>query len=127
MRIVSLGSGEVGHVGVEILAALAAFVLRVGEMDFTRSAADKVAEVVQFSREKFLAAAAFATAWARPRGKISTAFNDFGFGQILRIGDAFRGIWQILARTEHDKALHDQELLAQRLPHSTQFVMIDRW
>ena len=96
-------------------------------MDFPRSAADQVAEVVQFSREKFLAAAGLAAARARPRGEISTVFNDFGFGQILRIGDAFRGIWQIFARTEHDKVLHDQELLAQRLPHSTQFVMIDRW
>jgi hypothetical protein len=127
MGVVSLGCGKVGHVGVEILAALAALVLRVGEMNFTRPTTDKVAEVVQFSREKFLAAAAFAAARARPRGKIPTAFNDFGFGQILRIGDSFRGIRQIFAGAEHDKVLHDQDFLTQRLPYSTQIVMIDRW
>ena len=62
MGIVSLGRGQVGHVGVEILAALAALVLRVGEMDFARPTVDQVAEVMQISGEKLVSPAAFATA-----------------------------------------------------------------
>src|SRR5579864_4302954 len=126
MRVVSLGCSEVGHVGVEILAALAALVLRVGEMDFAWSTVDQIAEIVQLSAKKLVTTAAFAAAGARPMRKVTTAFDDFGLGQILRIRDAFRGIRQVFARTEHDQVLLDKEFLAQRLPYSAQLVMIVR-
>lgn len=116
MGVVGLGRGQVGHVGVKILAALTALVLRVGEMDFARPTVDQVAEIMQISGENLVSPATFPAAGARPRGKVSAAFNDFGFGQILRISDSFRGIRQIFAGAEHDKVLHDQEFLAQRLP-----------
>ena len=58
--------------------------------------------------------------------KIATAFNDFGFGQILRISASFRRIGQIFTRAEHDTVLLDQKSLAQRLPYLAQLVMIIR-
>jgi hypothetical protein len=126
MGIVSLGSGQIGHVGIEILAALTALVLRVGEMDFPRTTVDKVAEIVQFSGEDLASTAAFVATRTRPMREVSAAFDDLWFGKILRISDSFRGISQIFAGAKHDKVLLDQEFLAQRLPHSPQFVMISR-
>jgi hypothetical protein len=125
MRVVRLGSGQIGHVGIEIFAAGAAAVLRVGEQDFARPTVDEVAEVVKFAGENLLSPAAFAATWTRPMREISAAFDDFGLGQVLWISDPFGWIRQIFAGAEHGRVLHDQEFLAQRLPYSAQFVMMN--
>ena len=120
----SLGCGQIGHVGIEVFAATAALVLRVGEMDFAWPTVDEVAEIVQLAGEEFASAAAVVAAWTGPMGEISAAFNDLRLGEIFRISDSFRGIRQVFAGAEHDKVLHDQDFLALRLPYSPHFVMI---
>src|ERR1051326_2070877 len=51
MGVMSLGCGQIGHVGIEVFAATAALVLRVGEMDFAWPTVDEVAEIVQLAGE----------------------------------------------------------------------------
>jgi hypothetical protein len=116
MRVMGFGCSQVGHVGVEILAALAAFVLRIGEQDIARPTVGEIAEIMQGSRENLVSATTFVATGATPMQEVSTAFNDFRFGQILRVGDAFRRIRQVFAGAEHDKVLLDQKFLAQRIP-----------
>src|SRR5262245_4553682 len=61
MGVVPLGRGQVGRVGVEVLAASAAVMLGVGEVDVPRTPGDQIADVVQHAEARPIAVAGFAT------------------------------------------------------------------
>lgn len=49
MRVVTVGQGQVGHVGVKVMIAVRAAVLGVGEVQLAWPTAERVAQVVQLS------------------------------------------------------------------------------
>ena len=116
MGIARLGGSQVRHIGVEILVALGATVLRIGEVNFAWPPADEIAKIAEPAGDDFISKAAFAALRARQMRVVATSLNDSWPRQILRIGYACRGISQILTGSENDNILLDRELLPRRLP-----------
>lgn len=92
------GVGQVGGVGVEVLAAAAAVVLRVEQDDVARPAGERVAQVVEGAVGDPIAVGAMTT--PRARAPPVAADADLGFGQITgpvdaesRAGTIFAGSW----------------------------------
>jgi hypothetical protein len=108
MRVMSLGQGVVGHVGVEMLAATGTAMLRVTKVDVAWPTGNQVAHVVEDASGCAAAKTGLATTRTRAMGEVAGAMNDLGFGQIFGSRDACRGIRQILSRARHDKALLGQ-------------------
>src|SRR5438046_3963970 len=83
MRVLGFGQGVVGHVGVEILAAVGAAMLGVNEVEVARLAGNQVSHVMQDSCAGTVAETGLATNGARPRREVAAALNDLGLGQIF--------------------------------------------
>jgi hypothetical protein len=117
MGVMGLGQRVVRHVGVEVFPATAAMMLRVHQMDVTRSGGNQVSDVVQDAGEDTVSAAALAALRAGPMAEVPAAGNDLRCGQIFRLGDALGRVRQILPGTRHGNALLDQLLPARSLGH----------
>jgi len=105
MGVMGLGQGVVGHVRVEILAAVGAAMLGVNDVDVARPPGNQVSHVVKDSLARTVAETRLATERARPMREVVAALNDLGFGQIFGSRDALRDIRQILSGARHSKAL----------------------
>ena len=75
MGVVGLGQGVVGHVRVEVRAALGAAVLRVDKLEVAGPTGDQVANVVEYARERVVATAPLRTSWAASMLEVATAPN----------------------------------------------------
>ena len=105
MGVVSLGPRVVRRIDIEKLGAVGTAMLRVREMDLPRPPGDEIPDIVQHSCEHGVSKAGLVTAGTRPLLEITAPSHDLRFGQIVRMGDPFRGIWQILTGSRHSKAL----------------------
>ena len=94
--VVAAGFGEVGHVGIEVLAAARAIMLRVDQDDVAGSASEGVAQVVEGAAGEAVAVGAVAAAWAASPAVIAALADDLGLGQIVDEHDIAR----ILVRRE---------------------------
>ena len=103
--IVGLGPGQVRHVGVEVLTAVGAMMLRIAEMDLTWPPRDPVPQVAQQTGDHSVSGATLAATGTRSTFEIPAPFNDLRLGKILGVGDPFGGVGQILSRTRHGKSL----------------------
>jgi hypothetical protein len=102
--VVGLRSCQVGHIGVEKLATLAAVVLRVGEVNIAGSSGNEISQLM----ERALVRAASATLAATRTGSAlvdATASHDLGLGQIFHPRDAFRSIRYVLTWSRHEYVL----------------------
>ena len=78
--IVTAWSGQVGHVGVEELAAAGAIVLGIEHDQVTGPAGESVAEVVEGAAGRPVAVGAVAAARAGPATVVAAADADLGLG-----------------------------------------------
>lgn len=111
------GQGVVGHVRVEIPAAMRATMLRVQDVNVARTTGNKVSHVVEDSCASTVAETGLVANGTRPMREVSTAPNDLGFGQIFGARNAFRDIRQILSGTRHRNALLGQWVWPRNLQH----------
>src|SRR4051794_30398143 len=86
--VVTAGVGQVGHVGVEVPAALRAEVPGVEHNEVAGPARERVAEVVESAAAHRIAVGATATARAGPATVVSAPEADLGLGQIDDASDA---------------------------------------
>ena len=115
MRVLALGRRQGRGIGVEILPALAAVMLRVGQRDIPRTPRDEFPDIVQRAGEDAIAIAALATTGARPMLAVATLLDQMWLRQLFWTGDPFGGIWTVRSGTEE----HSRTLLGQGLPAKT--------
>src|SRR5438128_3163429 len=115
MRVLAHGRCQGRGIGVEILAALAAVMLRVRQCDIPRTPRDEIPDIVQHAGEDPITIAALAAPGARPMRKVATLLDHTWLGQIFWTGDPFRGIRTIRSRTEHSSALLGEGFPAKKL------------
>ena len=82
--VVAAGVGEVGHVGVEVLAAAGAIMLGVDQDDVAGPPGEGIAQVVEGAACQAVAVGAMAAARAGPPAVISALAGDLGLGQDRR-------------------------------------------
>jgi uncharacterized protein YbbK (DUF523 family) len=124
MRVLALGRRQVRGIGVEILTALAAVMLRVGQRDISRTPRDKLPDIVQRAGAHSIAITALATTGARPMLAVATVLHYTWRGQIFWTGDPFCGIWTVRSGTEHSRTLLGQGLPAKKLRQMPKKVMV---
>jgi hypothetical protein len=100
--IVAARVSQVGHVGVEILAATGAIVLRVDHDGVAGPPGERIAEVVERTSGLGIAIGAVSAPGTGPSAVITALDADLGFGQILdapdplgRVGSIFAGSWHV--------------------------------
>jgi hypothetical protein len=115
MRVLALGRRQGGGIGVEILAALAAVMLCIGQRDIPRTPRDELSDIVQRAGEDPIAIAALAAMGARPMLEVVTVLDHTWFGQIFWTGDPFRGIRTVRSGTEQSRTLLTQGFPTKKL------------
>ena len=93
--VVAVGHRQVQRVGVEIVPATPAVVLRVRHPQIARPMVDRVAQIVQRALDRPQAPGALVAPGALTAGIVPRTLDDLGFGKILDANDALRGIGQI--------------------------------
>src|SRR5262245_32018252 len=117
VRVAGLGQRVLGGVRREVAAAAGAVMLRVDEVEVTRSGRDQVPQVVKDAREDTVTRAPLAASRAGLVFEVAAAANDFGLGQILWARDTPGGVGQVGAGTRHGKPLLGQVFPARNLRH----------
>src|SRR5262249_56449186 len=102
--VVAARVGQVGHVGVEVLAALRAEVAGVEHDEVAGPAGEGVAEVVQGAAAPAVAVGTVAAPRAGPAAVVAAAEADVGPGQVVDAGDALGGIGTVFAGSWHGHA-----------------------
>lgn len=97
--------------------------LRVRKMELPGPSGDEIPDIVQHAREHGVAKAGLGTAGTQTPLAIAAPSHDLRFGQILRTGDPFSGIRQILTGTRHSKALLGHVISARNLRDPLAWVM----
>ena len=90
MGVVGFGQGVVGHVRVEIVAAVGAAMLGVNDVNVARPTGNQVSHVVKDSFASTVAETGLATEGTRPVREVAAAMNDLGLGQIFGSRDPLR-------------------------------------
>ena len=83
-----------------------------------------VSHVMQHPRRAAMPTGTMFAVRTRLTSEIAAAFDDLRFGQILRVSDAFRGIWQVLSGSWHGTALLGNAWQAQKLAEFCRRVII---
>jgi D-arabinose 1-dehydrogenase-like Zn-dependent alcohol dehydrogenase len=99
--VVAAGIGQVGHVGVEILAALGAEMLRVDQDNVARSAGEGVAQIVESAACDVVAVGAMSAVWAGPPAIVAVLAGDLGLGQVVDACGALGGIGAVFSGCGH--------------------------
>src|SRR4029453_17134244 len=123
MRVLALGRRQVGGIGIEILTALAAVMLRVGQRDIPRTPRDEIPDIVQRAGENSNRIASLCTTGGRPMLEVSTLLDHMWLRQIFWTGDPFCGIWTVRSGTEHRRTLLGQGFPAKTLLQMPKKVM----
>jgi hypothetical protein len=103
--VLDFRQGQVGHVGVEVFIALRAMVNRIREGDVVRTTRDQIPQIMQHSMGLTIPVGTVSAMGAWLFFAISTAFDDFRFGQVFDASDAFRGIRQVFTWSWHGMTL----------------------
>src|SRR5262249_19204190 len=90
--VVTARCGQVGGVGVEVLAADRAVVLGIAEDDVARTSGEEIAQVVESASEDLVAVGAMATAGTGPTPIVTAATANLGLREILDARDALGGV-----------------------------------
>src|SRR3954451_21076015 len=112
MGVASLGRGQVGHVGGEVVAAPRAVMLRVSELDVTGPTSHRVAQIMQGACTDPIPRARLAAFRTWPMRVISTARYELRRREHLGIGNAQGGVRRVDSRTKHGNALPNQRLFS---------------
>jgi hypothetical protein len=99
--VVAAGVGEVGHVGVEVLATVGAIMLGVDQDDIAGSAGEGIAQVVKSTAGEAVAVGAMAASRTGPPAVIAALAGDFGLGKVVDACGAFGGIGAVFAGWRH--------------------------
>jgi hypothetical protein len=99
--VVAAGVGEIGHVGIEVLAAAGAIMLGIDQDDITGSPGEGVAQVVKGASCQAVAVGAMAAAWAASPAVIAALAGDLGLGQIVDASSALGGVGAVFAGCRH--------------------------
>ena len=102
--VMAAGVGQVGHIGVEVLAAVGAVVLGIKHHHIARPPGEGVAQIMEgpATQPITIGPVAAVRAGATPVGPAPDA--DLGLGQILGTFDPHGGIGAIFARSWHGEA-----------------------
>src|SRR3954466_13845232 len=100
-RIVTARVGQVGHVGVEVLATAGAVVLRVENDRVAWPSGEGIAQVMKGPSPLAIAIGTVAAARAGPAAVIAALAADLGLGQILDVTDPLGGIGAVFAGSWH--------------------------
>jgi len=122
MGIVTSWRRQVRHVGVEILFALGAIVLRVTEVDVVGTTRDQITQIMQHAFHATIAVSAFAAVRTGMLTIVAASLNDLRLRQVLHSRDAFRGIRQVFSGSWHGDALLGKYIGAESLRHMPDFV-----
>src|SRR5262245_4941122 len=95
------GVGQVGGVGVEVLAAGAAVVLRTEQDDVARPPSEGVTQIVKGAADDPVAVGAVTAPRAGAPAVVAAADADLDLGQVLRSIDAESRVGAILAGSWH--------------------------
>jgi hypothetical protein len=124
--VVAAGFGEVGHVGIEVLAAARAIMLRVDQDDVAGSASEGVAQVVEGAAGEAVAVGAVAAAWAASPAVIAALADDLGPGQIVDACGALGGVGAVFAGWQHGRAPGSEILPGITQPDGSPFTKFAR-
>jgi hypothetical protein len=102
--VVAAGVGEVGHVGIEILATAGAIMLGVDQDDVAGSAGEGIAQVVESASGEAVAIGAMAASRTGPPAVIAALAGDLGFGQIVEACGALGRVGAVFAGCRHGLA-----------------------
>jgi hypothetical protein len=102
--VVASGLGEVGHVGVEILATAGAIMLRVDQDDVAGSSGEGIAQVVKGAAGEAVAVGAMPAARTGSSAIIAALAGDLGPGQIVDACGALGGVGAVFAGSRHGLA-----------------------
>jgi len=108
---------------MEILTALAAGMLRVGQRDIPRTPRDEIPDLVQRAGEDASAIAALATTGARPMLAVAPVLDHRWLRQSCWTGAPFCGLWTVRSGTEHSRTLLGQGFPAKTRRQMPQKVM----
>ena len=89
------GSGQIQHVGIEIVVAMLAVVLGIGHVQIARPVVKRVAQFVQRALTRPQARRAPVTLRTALAWIVARTLDNLRLRKILDIDDAFRGIGQI--------------------------------
>ena len=95
------GVGQVGHVGVEVLATAGAVMLREEHDEIAGPPGQGIAEVVEGAATAAIAVGAFAASRTGPSSIVAAVDAHLGLGQILGAGDPHGGIGAVFAGSWH--------------------------
>ena len=101
VRVVALEWSQIGSVHIKVAFAFTVIMLRIGELNVSRSLGDQVADIAQRPFDNPFAVATSLTPWARSLRKIAAASYDFGFRQVFNMRDSFGPICDIFSRSRH--------------------------
>jgi len=124
MRVLALGRRQGRGIGVEILTALAAVMLRVGQRDIPRTPREEFPDIVERAGEHSIAITALATTGARPMLEVATLLDHMWLREIFWTGDPFCGIWTVRSGTEQSRTLLGQGFPAKKLLQMPKKVMV---
>jgi hypothetical protein len=102
--VVAAGVGEVGHVGVEVLAAAGAVMLGIDQDDIAGSSGEGIAQVVEGAACQAVAVGAVPAARAGPLAIIAALAGDLGLGQVVDACGALGGVGAVFAGRRHGLA-----------------------
>ncbi len=102
--VVAAGVGQVGHVGVEVLAAAGAVMLGIDQDDVAGSPGEGVAQVVEGTAGQAVAVGAVAAPRARSPTVIAAPAGDLGPGQVVDACGALGGVGAVSAGSRHGLA-----------------------
>jgi hypothetical protein len=125
--VMAAGVGQVGHVSVEVPAALRAEVLGVQHDGVAWSSGEGVAEVVEGAASGPVAVGTMAAARAGPAAVIAAAEADVGLGQVADAGNALSGIGTVFAGSWHRNAPGRRDLPGNTLSDGKLFTEVARF
>jgi hypothetical protein len=102
--VVAAGVGEVGHVGVEILATAGTVMLGIDQDDVAGSAGEGIAQIVKGAAGEAVAVGTMPAARTRPSAIIATLAGDFGLGKVVDACSALGGVGAVFAGWRHGLA-----------------------
>src|SRR2546421_2391345 len=101
MRVVTARRCQIGQVRIEVLAALGAVMLRIGDHEITRTPQVEIAQVVEGSMSLLVPIGHMTTTRTHVPLVITAVGNNLWLGQVGSGSNSFAGIGSIRPRSEH--------------------------
>jgi hypothetical protein len=124
--VVAAGFGQVGHVGIEVLAAAGAIMLGIDQDDITGPPGEGVAQVVESASCQAVAVGAMAASRTGPPAIIAALASDLGLGKIVDACGALGGVGAVFAGSRHSMAPGSEILPGITKPDGSLFTKLAR-